>query len=217
MGRDACGSAASTVASTVRGRAAPTAGRPRQRHGQRAQRQSALLAGRRGQQRESSRRSREPPVAAARTLISKTRIRILGRWLRRVMSCRVADRGHRRSWSWPGTAPRTCCAGSSTSGTDPGTPGCPGSSPPGIRSGTATAWSAFALVRCGPLENPGTYVRVPRRVLGRDGQIRPWTPAAPSTPGIHDPGTSPGHDDGPEAALDARRPSSGVPERTVCR
>lgn len=38
-----------------------------------------------------------------------------------------------------------------------------------------------------PLENPGAYARVPRRVLGRDGQIRPWTPAAPSTPGTHDP------------------------------
>ena len=42
-----------------------------------------------------------------------------------------------------------------------------------------------------PLENPGAYARVPRRVLGRDGQIRPWTPAAPSTPGIHDPGNEP--------------------------
>ena len=52
-----------------------------------------------------------------------------------------------------------------------------------------------------PLENPGAYARVPRRVLGRDGRILPWTPAAPSTPGIHDPGTSPGHDDGPGGGL----------------
>ena len=42
-----------------------------------------------------------------------------------------------------------------------------------------------------PLEDPGAYARVPRRVLGRDGQIRPWTPAAPSTPGTHDPGNEP--------------------------
>ncbi len=42
-----------------------------------------------------------------------------------------------------------------------------------------------------PLENPGAYARVPRRVLGRDGQIHPWTPAAPSTPGTHDPGNGP--------------------------
>ena len=103
-----------------------------------------------GRKRESSHRSREPPVAAARMLISRTWFRILSQWLRRVMSCRVSGRGHRRSWSWPGTAPRTCCAGSSTSGTDPGTPGCPGSSPPGIRSGTAITWSASAPVRCGP-------------------------------------------------------------------
>jgi len=30
------------------------------------------------------------------------------------------------------------------------------------------------------VENPGAYARVPRRVLGSDGQIRPWTPAARS-------------------------------------
>ena len=62
-------------------------------------------------------------IPAARMLISRTWFRILGQWLRRAMSCPVAGRGHRRSWSWPGTAPRTCCAGSSTSGTDPGMPG----------------------------------------------------------------------------------------------
>ena len=38
------------------------------------------------------------------------------------------------------------------------------------------------------LENPDAYARVPRRVLGRDGQIRPWTPAAPITPGTHESG-----------------------------
>jgi hypothetical protein len=32
-----------------------------------------------------------------------------------------------------------------------------------------------------PLEEPEAYARVPRRVLGRDGQIRRWTPAAPGT------------------------------------
>jgi hypothetical protein len=31
------------------------------------------------------------------------------------------------------------------------------------------------------LENPDAYARVPRRVLGSDGQIRPWTPPAPGT------------------------------------
>jgi hypothetical protein len=31
-----------------------------------------------------------------------------------------------------------------------------------------------------PLENPGAYARVPRRVLGTDGQIRPWTRPHPA-------------------------------------
>jgi hypothetical protein len=35
------------------------------------------------------------------------------------------------------------------------------------------------------LENLDAYARVPRRVLGTDGQIRPWTPATPR-PGTHD-------------------------------
>ena len=39
-----------------------------------------------------------------------------------------------------------------------------------------------------PLEHPDAYARVPRRMLGRDGQIRPWSPAAPGTPGTHGPG-----------------------------
>jgi hypothetical protein len=43
-----------------------------------------------------------------------------------------------------------------------------------------------------PLESPDAYARVPRRVLGRDGQIRPWTPAAPTTPGTREPGDEPG-------------------------
>ncbi len=30
-----------------------------------------------------------------------------------------------------------------------------------------------------PLENPDAYARVPRRVLGRDGQIGPWTRPGP--------------------------------------
>ena len=42
------------------------------------------------------------------------------------------------------------------------------------------------------LEDPDAYARVPRRVLGRDGQIRPWTRAAPATPGTRDPGDEPG-------------------------
>ena len=42
------------------------------------------------------------------------------------------------------------------------------------------------------LEGPGAYTRVPRRVLGRDGQIRPWTPGAPITPGTRHPGDEPG-------------------------
>ena len=28
------------------------------------------------------------------------------------------------------------------------------------------------------LENPEAYMSVPRRTLGRDGRIRPWTPSA---------------------------------------
>ena len=65
------------------------------------------------------------------------------------MSCSAVGRGRRRSWSSPGTVSRTCCAGNSTSETDPGMPGSPGSSPPEIRSGTATTSSASAPVRCG--------------------------------------------------------------------
>ncbi len=42
------------------------------------------------------------------------------------------------------------------------------------------------------LEDPDAYARVPRRVLGRDGQIRPWTPAAQTTPGTREPGDEPG-------------------------
>ena len=38
------------------------------------------------------------------------------------------------------------------------------------------------------LENPAAYARVPGRVLGSDGRIRPWTAAAPITRGIRDPG-----------------------------
>jgi hypothetical protein len=38
------------------------------------------------------------------------------------------------------------------------------------------------------LENPAAYERVPRRVLGSDGRIRPWTAAAPTTRGARDPG-----------------------------
>ncbi len=48
-----------------------------------------------------------------------------------------------------------------------------------------------------PLENPGAYARVPRRMLGRDGQIRPWTPAASRTQGTHGPENEPGHGDQP--------------------
>ena len=65
------------------------------------------------------------------------------------MSCPAADRGHRRSWSWSAMESRICCAGRNMSETDPGMPGCPGSSPPGIPSGTATTWSAYAPMRCG--------------------------------------------------------------------
>ena len=141
------------------------------------------------------------PVPAARTLISRTWFRILGHWLRGVMSCPVAGRGHRRSWSWPGTAPRTCCAGSSMSGTDRGTPGCPGSSPPGIRSGTATTWSASAPVRCSPWRTRartrgcrvGCSAATGRSVRG------PWP--HPAHQALMIPGTSPGHDDRPGGGL----------------
>jgi hypothetical protein len=47
------------------------------------------------------------------------------------------------------------------------------------------------------LENPEVYARVPRRTLGGDGQIRPWTPAAPSTPDAHYPGNESGQDGPP--------------------
>jgi len=47
------------------------------------------------------------------------------------------------------------------------------------------------------LENPAAYARVPRRVLGSDGRIRPWAAAAPITRGAHDPGQEPGQDDPP--------------------
>jgi hypothetical protein len=41
------------------------------------------------------------------------------------------------------------------------------------------------------LESPDAYARVPRRVLGSDGQIRAWTPARPGTHGTHDLGNQP--------------------------
>jgi len=47
------------------------------------------------------------------------------------------------------------------------------------------------------LENPDAYARVPRRMLGSDWQVRPWTPAAPSTRDTHGPGNEPGQDDPP--------------------
>ena len=47
------------------------------------------------------------------------------------------------------------------------------------------------------LENPDAYARVPRRMLGSDGQVRPWTPAAPGTRGTHGRGNEPGHGDPP--------------------
>ena len=96
-----------------------------------------------------SRRPLGPCGRASRILTSRTWFRILGQWLRRTMSCPAAGRGHRRSWSWPAMGSRICCAGRSMSGTDPGMPGCPGSNPPGIPSGTATTWSAYAPMRCG--------------------------------------------------------------------
>src|SRR6267378_3806731 len=48
------------------------------------------------------------------------------------------------------------------------------------------------------LENPDAYARVPRRVLGTDGQIRPWTSARLRTRNAHDPSNEPGNDDRPE-------------------
>ena len=154
-----------------------------------------------GRRRESSRRSRESPVPAARTLISRTWFRILGQWLRRVMSCRVVGRGHRRSWSWPGTVPRTCCAGSSTSGTDPGTPGCPGSSPPGIRSGTATAWSASAPVRCGPWRTRARTRGCRAGFSAVTGRSARGPRPHPAHQALTIPGTGPGHDDRPGGSL----------------
>ena len=158
-------------------------------------------------------RSRGRSPATAGTLNSRTWFRILGSWLRRTMSFSAVGRGHRRSWSWPGTVPRICCAGSSRSGMDPGTPGCPGSSPPGIRSGTVTTWSASASMRCNAWRIPEAYARVPRRTLGGDGQIRPWTSgrSQPARQTLTIPGTSPGTMARPDASSDNSRPSSGAP------
>ena len=47
------------------------------------------------------------------------------------------------------------------------------------------------------LENPDAYTQVPRRVLGSDGKIRPWTKAPPDTPGSHDPQNQAAHHDRP--------------------
>ena len=143
------------------------------------------------------------PVRVARMLISRTWFRILGRWLRRAMSCRVAGRGHRRSWSWPGTVPRTCCAGSSMSGTDRGTPGCPGSSPPGIRSGTATMWSVSAPVRCGRWRTRARTRGCRAGCLAATGESVRGPRPHPPHQALAIPGTSPRHDD---------RPFSGVPD-----
>jgi hypothetical protein len=48
------------------------------------------------------------------------------------------------------------------------------------------------------LENPEAYARVPRRILGTDGQIQPWRPARPRTRDAHNPRNEPGNDDRPE-------------------
>jgi hypothetical protein len=110
------------------------------------------------------------------------------------MSCSAAGRGHRRSWSWPGTASRTCCAGSVTSGTDPGMPGCPGSSPPEIRSGTATTSSACAPIRYGAWKartRTRGYRAACSAATGRSAR-GPRPRRSPQAPAI--PGTSPARD-----------------------
>ena len=63
------------------------------------------------------------------------------------------------------------------------------------------------------LENPAAYARVPRRVLGSDGRIRPWTAAAPITRGTHDPGKSPGK----MTRSGDNAPSSGTPDTKRAR
>ena len=128
------------------------------------------------------------------------------------MSCPVAGRGHRRSWSWPGTAPRTCCAGSSTSGTDRGMPGCPGSSPPGIRSGTAITWSASAPVRCGPWRTRARTRGCRAGCSAATGRSFRGPRPHPAHQAFTIPGRALGPMTGPEAASDASRPSSGVPD-----
>ena len=51
------------------------------------------------------------------------------------------------------------------------------------------------------LENPDPYARVPRRVLGTDGQIRPWSPPGLSKRDARSARNEPGNDNRPSAAL----------------
>ncbi len=134
------------------------------------------------------------------------------------MSCPAAGRGHRRSWSWPAMESRTCCAGRSMSGTDPGMPGCPGSSPPGFPSGTATTWSAYAPMRYGAWRT---------RPRTRGCRAACWTATAgsgrgprphpsPEAPAI--PGRSPGKmtRSGNSALSAVRRTRSGRAGKACC-
>ena len=169
-----------------------------------------LSAGRLIRQREFAQKPSAlcPGGQASGTLISRTWFRILGWWLRRTMSCSAVGRGHRRSWSWPGTAPRICCAGSSTSGTDPGTPGCPGSNPPGIRSGTVITWSASAPMRCGAWRIPRRTRRYRAGCSAATGRSAPGPRPHPARQTLTVPGTMAR----PDASTDDSRPSSGAPD-----
>ncbi len=155
-----------------------------------------------------------PYGQASRALIGRTRFRILGRWLRRAMSCSAVGRGHRRSWSWPAMESRICCAGRGMSETDLGMPGCPGSSPPGIPSGTATTWSAYAPMRCGAWRT---------RPRTRGCRVAGWAATAGSGRGPRphlssEAPTIPGRSPGKMTRSGDSAPSGGTPDtERACR
>lgn len=65
-----------------------------------------------------------------------------------------------------------------------------------------------------PLEEPGAYREVPRRVLGNDGKIRPWAPAGPGAPGQRGLPAAGGPDRQPSQRCSGRRAPPG-PARHV--
>jgi hypothetical protein len=67
--------------------------------------------------------------------------------------------------------------------TDHGTPGLAGCRRPAIRPRHRHKVVEVRAASLVPLEEPGAYQDVLRRVFGNDGRIRPWAPLGSGAPG----------------------------------